>query len=480
MNASEVDASESRLQEAERCLAGPSEGMVFVDGEQFRILPARIAFARAYNAQTRRDFRSALKYAERAFSLIPEENHFLRAQTAAILGGTYWANGDLEAACRSMSDWIDRSLKVGNLFFAIASASGKADILTAQGHLREALRTLQQSLQLAAGHEEDVKRVTAHHYLGLAMLYHEMGEDEAAGQHLQTSLELGDRSILVDWPYRRCLALARLKEFAGELETALALLDEAKRVYVRTLIPDTRPVDALKARIYLKQGRLSKAGEWVRAQGLSMDDELTYLREFEHLTLARVALAEYQSHRAERGILEASRFLERLLKAAEDGNRMGSVIEILVTQALLDQAQGSVSRAFASLARALTLAQPEGYVRIFVDEGDIMRSLLLKFRESMGKQLQSNDPILAGYVDQLLLAFPQPKHMPPSNLIEPLSQRELEILRLIAQGLSNGEIGKRLFLALNTVKGYNRIIFDKLQVQSRTEAVARARELGLL
>jgi LuxR family maltose regulon positive regulatory protein len=271
-----------------------------------------------------------------------------------------------------------------------------------------------------------------------------------------------------------------LKESEGELEAALDLLDEAKRFYIKTLIPYTRPIDAIKVRIYLKQGRLSKAGEWVKEQGLSVDDELSYLGEFEHIILARVLFTKYQSNREERDILEALRLLDRLLKPAEDGKRMGSVLEILVAQALVYQVQGSTSQAFASLERALTLAQPEGYVRIFVDEGDPMRSLLLDFRASSEKQPGGNDPELTGYVDKLLSTFAQPTDVQQSKLIEPLSQRELEILHLIAQGLSNREISERLFLALSSVKGHNQMIFSKLQVQSRTEAVARGRELGLL
>jgi LuxR family maltose regulon positive regulatory protein len=390
-------------------------------------------------------------------------------------------NGDLDAACRSMSDWIDSSLKVGNFFSAIAYAMPeKADILTAQGHLREALKTYQQALELASEHESGVVRVMAHHYLGMAMLFHEMGDDAAADQHLQKSLGLGGLHMSVDWSYRRCIAQARLKEFAGELEAAIDLLDESKRFYIKTLIPHTRPIDALKARIYLKQGRLSKAAEWVSERGLSVDDELIYLREFEHIIMARVLLAEFLSNRDEHVILKALNFLERLLKAAEDRKRMGSVLEILVTQMLVYQAQGSTSQVFASLERALTLAQPEGYVRIFVDEGDLMRSLLLDFRKSSEKQPRGNDHELTSYVDKLLSTFAQPKEMQPSKLVEPLSQRELEVLRLIAQGLSNRAIGERLFIALSSVKGHNQMIFSKLQAQSRTEAVVRARELGLL
>jgi len=490
MNAHDVDASESRLRDAERCLEGPSDKMFIVDKEQFRILPARIAFARAYNAQTRGDFLSTLSYADLVFKLLPEENHFLRAQTTAILGGTYWTKGDLDAAWKILSDWIDDSLKVGNFNFAIAGASGKADILTAQGHLREALRTLQQSLQLASAHESEAQRITAHHYLGMAMLYHEMGDDEAAAQNIQRSLVLGERSTMLDWPYRKYLAQARLKESAGELEAAIDLLDEAKRFYIKTLIPYTRPVEAIKTRIYLKQGRLSNAEEWVNEQKLSVDDELIYLREFEHIILARVLLAEFQNNGDEGAILKAMSLLERLLNAAEGAKRMGSVLEVLVTQALVYQVHGNSSRAFSSLERALSLAQPEGYVRIFVDEGNPMRLQIEDYRLRISKQSGPFDEALRNriipYVEKLLICFEdsQPatniQQSKIDNLLGPLSPRELEILRLIAQGLSNREISERLFLALSSVKGHNQLIFSKLQVQSRTEAVARARDLGLL
>ena len=491
MNTGDVGASESHLQDAERCLDDPSDEMIIVDREQLRSLPARIAFARAYNAQTQRDYPATIKYAEMVYKLTPDENHYLRAQTAAVLGSTYWASGDLEAACRSMSDWIDRSNKVGNFFFAIASASAKADIQTAQGKLRDAFGTYQESLQLASVHENGLQRVTAKHYLGLALLYHEMGDETAAGEHLQKSLVQGEQSIFADWKYRRCLAQARMKEAEGEWDAALDLLDEAQGFFVKSLIPDTRPVAALKARINLKQGQLDKAREWARAHNLTANDDLHYLREFEHITLARLLLAEYLNNRIDSILMDAKRLLARLLESAEDGNRMGSVLEILVTQALVEQAQSNLPQAFALIERALTLAQPEGYLRIFTNEGEPMRSLLIDFRRSYENQPRSNNHALTSYVSSLLSAFlltqrmQQPKQIKPEErpakdrLEESLSQREIEVLRLIAQGLSNREIGDRLFLALNTVKGYNQKIFSKLQVQSRTEAIVRVRELDL-
>jgi LuxR family maltose regulon positive regulatory protein len=195
-----------------------------------------------------------------------------------------------------------------------------------------------------------------------------------------------------------------------------------------------------------------------------------------------VLLARYKIDRADGSMLEAMGLLERLLQAAEEGGRMGSVIEILVLQTLAHEAQGESPSALVSLERALTLAEPEGYVRVFVDEGGPMAQLLSEaaahriMPDYTGKLLAVLEAEKRKSEDRSYLS-PAPTAHP---LTEPLSQRELEVLRLIAQGLSNREISERLFLAVITVKGHNRNIFRKLQVRRRTEAVARARELGLL
>jgi LuxR family maltose regulon positive regulatory protein len=246
--------------------------------------------------------------------------------------------------------------------------------------------------------------------------------------------------------------------------------------------------------VWVAQGNLDKALGWARTQGLSVEDELSYLHEFDHITLARLLLAQYQHDRIDGSIHAAMLLLDRLLEAAEEGGRTGSLIEILVLQTLAYHAQDNLPAALLPLQRALTLAEPEGYVRMFLDEGEPMRTLIADFRVRIEKQKRDPDHKLIGYTDKLLAAFSQqivglwPSTESPnskiknlqSTIVEPLSQREVEVLRLIAQGLSNRAIGVRLFLALDTIKGYNRRIFDKLQVQSRTEAIARARELGLL
>jgi LuxR family transcriptional regulator, maltose regulon positive regulatory protein len=502
MDAGEPEASEARLQDAERCLNGSSDGMVVVDQAQLKPLPAMIAMGRAYNAQVQGNLPATVKYAELALQLIPEDDLFRRAQATITLEFTHWASGDLEAARRALGDWMNSMEKAGNFVFVVASAFGVADILTEQGHLREAEKTYHQSLQLAAEHGKEAQQITAHHYLGLAMLHHEMGDDAAAEEQLQKAREMGEQTTLVDWPYRWHLAQARLKESGGDLDAALVQLDEARRVYVKNPVPDTRPIEARKAKVYLKQGRLAKALDWAHARGLSADDEISYLGEFELITLARVLVAENQSRQSRHSILQAIGLLERLLKAAEAQRRTGSVIEILVVQALAHQAQGNPLLARVSLERALSLAEPEGYVRLFVDEGEPMRLLIADFRPTpavgqvlqIEKQKYDPDHKLISYTNKLLAAYtqttagPQPtisneksiNRNQQKEMIEPLSERELQVLRLVAQGLTNHEISQRLVLALSTVKGHNLKIFGKLQAQSRTEAVARARELGLL
>jgi LuxR family maltose regulon positive regulatory protein len=266
----------------------------------------------------------------------------------------------------------------------------------------------------------------------------------------------------------------------GDLDAALQLLDEAERFYIKTLMPHTRPLDAIKARIYLKQGRLSKAEEWVDKHRLSVEDELIYVREFKHIVLARVLLAEYQNNRDEHVILRSLHLLNRLLRAAEDKKRLGSMLQILVTQVLAYQAKGDTSNARASLERALTLANPEGYFRIFVDEGEPLRLLLLDLRRSIKKQSRGNNHELLGYLNKLLSAFAQPKAVQQSRLIEPLSQRELEILRLLPTELSVPEIARELVVAASTVRSHTKSIYSKLGVNNRRAAVKQAIELNLI
>ena len=458
-DAGEVEASETYLQNAERALADA------LDQHDSKPLLGNIALIRANNAQIQGDLAETVKYAEFSIPLIPDDDVFLRAEAAITLGFTHWATGNLKASLHAMHVWIEDMQRLGNQEFAIASAFGVADMQVILGRLSDAEKSLRQAIQQAAAHGQESETITAHHHLGLAMLAHERGDDAASAQSLQIAADLGQRTTLVDWPHRWNLAQARLKEADGEWDAAIQCLDDAQRGYVKNPIPIFQPIEAHKARVHLRQGRLDKAQAWMRERGLSVKDEASYLGEYEHLTLARVLWAENSFD----GVHE---MLERLLALAQSQQRMGSVIEILLTQALAHQAQGNQHQALAALERALTLTEPEGYIRTYVDEGETMQALL-------EKHLSNRDS--SDYVERILAVFPQstlPQN-PKSKIVEPLSERELEVLKLLRGELSGPEIAERLIVSLNTLRTHTKNIFNKLGVNNRRAAVRRAEELDL-
>jgi LuxR family transcriptional regulator, maltose regulon positive regulatory protein len=334
------------------------------------------------------------------------------------------------------------------------------------------MRTYQQALQRASEKGGPVLRGTADMYVGMSEVQRERDDLPAATRQLLRSQELGEHTGLPQNRYRWRVAMARIREAEGDLGGALDLLNEAERLYVGDFFPNVRPIPALRARVRVAQGELGEALGWARERGLSFDDDLSYLREFEHITLARVLLARYAAERAERPIYEAARLLEGLLRAAEVGQRTGSVVEILVLQALARRAQDDVPAALASLQRALTLAEPEGYVRIFADEGPPMATLLRAAAK------QGSAP---GYVRRLLAAVNETGDGTPASqgLIEPLSERELDVLRLLGTDLGGPEIARELVVSLNTVRTHTKNIYAKLGVNNRRAAVRRARELDL-
>jgi LuxR family maltose regulon positive regulatory protein len=489
LSVGELEASEVRFRDAEQCLetAGKqlknssaktcperSRRVVVVDEAEFRVLPASIAAARAYRALALGDISSTKMYARQALALDPEVNSIHHTQAVSLLGMAEYASGNLRAAEQEFIKFQAMMWQTNDIANAIGITFILANIKLVQGHLREAVNAYQQSLQLAASRGEPSFLGASDLHRGLSELLCEQAGLEAAAQHLRTARQLGEQGALTGWPHRLCVAQARTKESQGDLAGALVLLDEAERQYVRNPLPD-RPIAALKARTWVRQGRLAEALSWVREQNLSPDDELNYLREFEHLTLARVLIAQYKTDQVEGDLHAAVGLLARLLQAAEEGERNGSVIEILILQSFAYQAQGDQRRALASLERALTLAEPEGYLRIFADEGEAMQLLFEKY-------LSNRDHPLSGYVERILAAFTQPA--PPKNekseiLVEALSDRELEVLKLLRSELSGPEIAEKLIVSPNTFRTHTRNIFNKLGVNNRRAAVRRAQELDL-
>ncbi|MCI0519177.1 MAG: helix-turn-helix transcriptional regulator, partial [Chloroflexi bacterium] len=389
----ELEAVEARLRDAERWLdtTADTAGMVVVDEEEFRRLPGMIALLRAAHALARSDMPEAVENARQALDLAPEDAHLMLGGATSVLGLAAWASGDLETARRMTADGIANVRLAGYISSAIGGAIVLADIQIAQGRLHEAMTTYERALQWAMAPGAPIMRGAADMYVGMSDLHREHNDLKTATQHLLTSQALGEHAGLSSNPYRWCATMARIREAQGDLDGALDLLDKAERLYNSNFSPNVRPLATRKVRVWLAQGRWGEALNWTREHGLSVENEMSYLREFDHITLARVLLARYQSDRADRSILDAMGLLERLLKAAEEGGRQGSVIEILVLQALAYHAQGDLPAALMSLQHALALAEPEGYVRIFVDEGEAMRLLILDYRLRIKKGKRDQD-----------------------------------------------------------------------------------------
>ena len=478
----ELEAVEGRLQSAERWLEtttdirerreAPLAEVVVINEEEFRGLPGTIAVMRAALAQVLGDVTGAIKYAQQVLDLVPENDHLRRGAATALLGLTSWTNGDLETAYRMFAGGMVSVQQGGNISDVIGGTIALADIRIAQGRLLQAMSIYERGLQLAMKQGNPVLRGMADMYVGMSELYYEHDDLHEATQYLLKSKEQGEQTGLQQNGYRWHVAMARIREAQGDLDDALNLLHKAENLYMSDFFPNVRPVAALKARVWVAQGWLDKALDWAREQDLSVKDDLYYLREFEHITLARVLLARYKSDRQDPSIFEALGLLERLLQEAEEDGRMGSAIEILILQALTLHLQGNLPAALVPLERVLTLAEPEGYVRIFLDEGKPMAALL---------EAAANHGIALNYVRSLLTTFGVDESKTPTEQVmsEPLSERELEVLRLLRTDLNGPDIARELIVSLNTFRTHTKNIYSKLEVNNRRAAVRRAEELDL-
>lgn len=478
-----IDPGESRLRDVERWLRTPVDRLappIVVDEEEFQRLPGSVAMYQAGIALVQGDVTKTIHYAQQVLELAGETDDFLRGAASSLLGLAFWAGGDLEAAHQIYAEGMAHLHKVGFISDVIGGSVTLADIRIAQGRLGEAMGTYQSGLRLATEPGTPARRGAADMHVGMSELYRERNDLHAATQHLLKSEALGELNGLSKHPYRRRVAQARIRAAEGDLDGALDLFAEAEPLYVGDFSPNVQPVPALKARVWIRQGRLQEALGWARERNLSADDELSYLREFEHITLARLRLAQYRRNGTESAIREATRLLDRLLNTAQAGERMGSALEILLLQSLAHKALGDIASALPPLYQALILAEPEGYVRIFVDEGPEMADLL---REAAARGMAP------AYARALLSVSPDERNQSAESsgpsptahpLIEPLSQREIELLRLFQTELSGPEIADALVIALSTVRTHTKSIYAKLNVNSRRAAVKRAMDLGLV
>ena len=467
-----------RLADIERQLGLPEGELVVVDRAELGRVPARVEMYRAALALNTGDPVGTIAHAQRTIERSADDDHLVRASAAALSGLASWTTGDLEAAHDSYAAALAGLERVGHIADMLGCSIAVADLATTQGRLGEARRTFERALELGA-RESPGLRGTADMHVGLSEVLRARNDLEAATAQLRRSEELGDQAELPQNPYRRRVAAAGLARAAGDLDAARGLLEEAVRVYVGDYSPDVRPVPAQLARVQISLGDLASAREWVRRRGVGACDELTYLREYEHVTLARLLLAEHALERSDPALRDATALLDRLVAATEAGGRTGTHIEVLALRALAHHAGGDRPAALETLGRALALAEPEGQVRVFLDEGEPMGALL--------RDLAVRRPEWAFLRDLSTPAQRPDVAVPPAPdgaradaLVDPLSERELDVLRLLAGDLDGPDIARHLVVSLNTIRTHTKHIYAKLGVNNRRAAVRRAYQLGLL
>ncbi|WP_159881487.1 LuxR C-terminal-related transcriptional regulator [Paenibacillus puerhi] len=445
---------EPKLQAVDKSLQGTEHE------ERTRDLLGHVASIRAMLAVSRHQTEAIIAESTRALDLLHPDNLPVRTAAAWTLGYARQLQGDYAAAGKAYTEALAISRKIGHTIITIMASLGLAHIQKAENQLQLAADTYLDVLRLAG---DPQLPIACEAHLGLAQIYYEWNDLDSARQHGRRSVELAKQIEPTDRVVAGEVLLARLKLSEGEVSAAAARLAEADHVarqhhYVNQL----PPIAEARVLTLLRQDNLDAAAK------LAQKHELP-------LSQARVYLAQGNAP----GALALLESLPRQAEAEAEDLKADQLGE-LVLRAVARHANGETSEAVQLLADALARAEPGGFIRLFVDEGLLMYSLLGE-AAACGIMPEYVGKLLAVCEAEMRVAQPNLLRPQPSKaLIEPLSIRELEVLRLIAQGLSNREISERLFLALSTVKGHNGLIFEKLQVSRRTEAVARARELGLL
>lgn len=454
--AGHVTRVEQKLQAAERAMQGA------VPDDKARDLIGRIADLRALVALLAADPRpldTIIAQSRRALEYLHQDNLPARAATTWKLGLAYQFKGERAAARQAHTEATLISEASGNVHINILATTCLGHLQELDNQLSLAVQTYRRVLHLVG---DPPGPVACEAHVGLARIYYQWNDLKAAEEHGLMSVQLA-RQLEIDSFVTSELFLARLKLAQGDVLGAAATLDEAE-AFVRQhkfmfRLPD---IAATRVLALLRNGKLAAAAQLAQMHDLPMSQ-------------ARVHLAQGDA-------AAALAVLASLSQQVEAKDWQDERLNVMVLQAVAHHAHGDQAKAVQTLGGALALAEPSGFIRLFVDEGSQVATLLSE---------AAAQGLMPGYVAKLLAAFEAgeqkredkatpPPAPPAESLLEPLSTRELEVLRLIAQGLSNRDISERLFRSVDTVKGHNRMIFSKLQVKSRTEAVARARKLGLL
>jgi LuxR family maltose regulon positive regulatory protein len=441
-------------------------------------------------AAQRFDMLAVIDVAQQALSLVPPEEASPRSRILLSLGVAYYEmGGDIAAARSAFREAFELGSKfapgsrVGNAPLPLTALVYLSEIEWLQGRLREASRMYAQALEMTEqwGWQPSIALCFAQ--WGRASLLYEWNDLDGARHALEESIRIGDL-----WKAPRLLVppyglLAMVMLARGQVDEARAMIHRAEQITrdSHSTPPDLGSLAFYQIVLWISQNDFQAITEWEQSHDSKWLSRIGLVRDSITIVLAQARIARYYQQYKDSELSQARALIESALEQAEASGLMFYMTRLLILKALALYAQGETTSAITTLKRALVFSEPENYIRSFLDLGKPMEELLLWSLESQSM----SEPHLRVYVSKLLSQFgpdfPIKSSQPTGNtIIEPLTERELDVLRLIAKGLSNQEISERLFLALSTIKGHNRIIFEKLQVQRRTEAVARARELGLL
>jgi LuxR family maltose regulon positive regulatory protein len=465
----ELDRVGGMLQKAEDLISFLSTS------QDVKIMQGAIAAARAYCSNLMGDAHKAADFARQALEILPEVDlitRSLRAVSASLLGDATSLTGDLEEAKRAYIESARISQSAGDVHLTIVINSNLANILVEQGLLQQAEKIYAETLSLATRPDGQKALIAGRLLVELSQVYYEWNELEIAYQYAEQSLSLCRQWGNIDLQAVGFAQLARLELENSHLNEMLRASHAAEQLLVYDLQPRYSIwVKSVLARLEISQGNLERAFQLVQQAGINMNSsvgkyEIPYLLEPMYLILVRLALAQGKYDQA----LDLSSLL---LHQAEAGNRTGRMIEILVLQSLTYYGNNDLEQALAMLGRAITLAQPQGYVRVFLDEDGPLVKLLYqaKIHQVGGSYLSE---LLSG-----LSTEDRQTRMNPQPLVEPLTKRELELLRLIEHGCTNQEIADQLVISIPTVKRHISNIYSKLGVKNRTQAVSLGKELKL-
>jgi LuxR family maltose regulon positive regulatory protein len=461
----------------------PREQQTIPSGaESSAAIRGRIAAIRASIALTQGDLPRTITLSRLALEYLPKES-MARSYVAGYLGKAHYFGGDIKAASIALEEACRVSWEVKHIYGLFLVIHDLAHLQILQGHLYQADQTCLQALQQAKdqGGNQPARGLA---FVVRGHLEREWNDLDAATSLLQEGIKLCEQTTNTRVIVQACIELAFINQARGDTDGASAMMQQAVQRAERqrlSMSRGTQEVEAYQAWLSLMHGDEAAVLRWLQRCGLSLDRELHHVREREYLTLVRVLITR---HRLD----EAKQWLANLLQLAEAQGRMGSVIELLMLQAEALHASGEVNQAMERLSRALSLAEPEGYIRLFVDEGAPLAHVLVQMRH----RPPGDQPGSTHYREHLLALLGRAHDedvthsavtVPGSGMYplgEPLSERELKVLRLIVAGCSNREIADRLVIAVSTVKWYVNAIYGKLQVESRTKAIARARELNIV